>query len=874
MTLRSFLALLGAALIGVTPGNAPAADGADKGQTYAVVVGVGESKDAQIKARPTAVADAQAIYDLFVDPKTLGIEPANIQLLLSVADEKRDARLATKENIVAALTEVAKKAKKEDTVLIAFIGNGASSGEKTTLFATDSTFKDRAKNGILSNEIASIFKDTKTEHLLAMLDVNFKGFDPGDENLAEPRLGDAILGFFGIEKEDDQNRPNGRAVIFANGGSAALDLEKHGIFTTALIEGLKGAADVEGEPDGFVIVDELQTFLDKRVPQLARENGKTREEKEIVPFAVGQSAHFPLTRNPAVYPKIAERLEKLAKLDRDQKVTKEVAEEGQKLLSRMPKLKALRDLRTKYEAFIDGSMPEAEFLAARAKIRDSMTLDGDEARTFARKVIMGIDTVASNYIKELDRGTMVADAINGMYKRIDAQVPTELADKIAKAKGLTRSELSELLLDARLQLGKREDLDAPKDVDIALATTLAKLDPYTNYMDKETLDRMASQLKGEFTGIGIQIRRDLVRDGLLVVTPIKGSPAYKAGIQAGDLITKIIRPVDNAGDPINPPEELSTKGMKVDEAVRKILGKADTPVTIVVEREGEEKPLTFDLRRKRVEVESVLGWNRKKDDSWEFMIDPTNKIGYIHLTQFARNSYPDMLAAVNELEKQGLKGLILDLRFNPGGYLDTAVNICDMFIDDGLIVKIRPRIGEGRSFTGQAHMPSKTNFPMVVLVNGFSASGSEIVGACLQDNERAIVMGERSYGKGSVQNIAPFGPTGGEIKMTTATFWRPISDPSSMKGNLNKSSHDLANKTPEDIEKLDWGVRPNAKYNIELTPQERGELEVHMREREIIQAKENKGPKKEAKEFKDKQLDTALMYLRGLIKPATAQGTK
>ena len=184
-----------------------------------------------------------------------------------------------------------------------------------------------------------------------------------------------------------------------------------------------------------------------------------------------------------------------------------------------------------------------------------------------------------------------------------------------------------------------------------------------------------------------------------------------------------------------------------------------------------------------------------------------------------------------------IRGFILDLRFNPGGLLDSAVKITDLFIGDGLIVSIRPRVGREAKFNGQME-GSMLDFPMVCLVNGFSASGSEIVSAALQDHNRAYIIGERSYGKGSVQNIQPF--DGGEIKLTTASFWRPSGK------NLNKSS--TSGKEEED-----WGVIPDKV--VKLSPRER------------------RG-KTAKSEFKDKQLDKALEYLRGQIKVGGKTTTK
>jgi carboxyl-terminal processing protease len=340
---------------------------------------------------------------------------------------------------------------------------------------------------------------------------------------------------------------------------------------------------------------------------------------------------------------------------------------------------------------------------------------------------------------------------------------------------------------------------------------------------------------------------------LLVVTPIKGSPAYKAGLKAGDLIISVTCFEDKDRKPLAVPEVIQTKGLPLADAVKRILGNPGTKVKVTVQREGEAKPIDFDITRGAVEVETVLGHQRTKDDEWDYLIDRENKIAYVRLTQFARNSFRDMRTVVTDLESQGIKGFILDLRFNPGGLLDSAVRISDMFIDDGVIVSIRPRVGRELSYGGE-HDGSYLRFPMVCLINGGSASGSEIVAACLQDHNRAKIMGERSYGKATVQNIADFEPTGGQIKLTTATYWRPSGK------NINKSS----TKGGEDEE---WGVLPDKDFILKLTPKERDDLAEYQRDTEIIRSS-----KAAPSAFKDRQLDQALEYLRGQIKTVSRVG--
>ncbi len=339
----------------------------------------------------------------------------------------------------------------------------------------------------------------------------------------------------------------------------------------------------------------------------------------------------------------------------------------------------------------------------------------------------------------------------------------------------------------------------------------------------------------------------------MVVTPIKGSPAYGKQLMAGDLITKIIREVDSEGKPLSKTEELPTKGMVLNDAVKKILGKPGTNVKVEIQREGVAKPFIVEITRGPVEVETVLGIKRMTNDDWDYMIDKKNKIGYIRLTVFADNSARDLYQVMDDLTKRGIKGFILDLRFNPGGLLDSAVDISSLFIEDGRVVTIRPRNKRETKLDSSVKI-HLTNFPMVCLVNGGSASGSEIVSACLQDHNRAYIMGERSYGKGSVQSIQPF--DGGSLKVTTASFWRPNGK------NLNKLS---TSGKDED----EWGVTPDKE--IKLNRKERDDLAEYQRDLEIIQRKDKDrpAPKEPTKpEFKDRQLEAALEYLRGQLKVA------
>jgi C-terminal peptidase prc len=857
VTLTGLVGGLVLALAVAAPGRA--AD--DKTHPCVVLVGISQYADEQIVPRPHAEADVQALYDLFTSKENLALPADQVRLLLGKPDAKRPSELATHANILKALRWAATSAGRDDLVILAFVLPGAPLNERGCYFATDSTFKDRSKDAVSASEIEEALAQLKSRHFCAFLDVNFKGFKPGKGAPTDVTVSNFYHEFMATTKEDT-TVPPGRVLFLANLGTRpALDLGKHGLFTHVLLKGLQGAADKEGyEPDGIVTVDELSEYLKKEYNGQIRQHAKTDEERaqQLVVLG-GRSSHFELTRNPAVVAQVKARLDKftkmaLDKLDKD--VAKTIAEEGKNLLSRMPKLEAQRTLRKKYQQLADGDLTLEQFVTERTKILDGMKLDRPVAEKFAATVLKATHQILGEYVKEVNQGDLVASAIKGLYLRADEKIPLDVKERLDKAKGLKEKELRTLLADVRQKLGKREDLDNHKDVDYALQRMLSPLDPYTTYIDPETLSSFKREMGGNFTGIGVQIRTDVARDQLVVISPIKDSPAYKAGIKAGDVITHIkLEKKDPSGNTLEPPEVIPTKGLPINDAVKKISGQEGTEVKLIIEREGVTKPLEIKVLRGNVEVETVLGFKRKADDSWDYVIDPQDRICYVRLTQFSRYTERDLARVLEKLQSEpGIKGFVLDLRFNPGGLLTSAVNISDMFISDGLIVTIRPRVGREQPYLGEQE-GSLTNFPMVCLVNGHSASGSEIVSACLQDHNRAIVMGERSYGKGSVQNIQPFEK--GELKLTTASFWRPSGK------NLNRSS-------TKGRDQDEWGVSPDKGYVKKLEPKERDALEGYFRKQEIIPRRDL--PSKETAngkaEFKDTQLEMALKYLRGQIKLA------
>jgi carboxyl-terminal processing protease len=367
-------------------------------------------------------------------------------------------------------------------------------------------------------------------------------------------------------------------------------------------------------------------------------------------------------------------------------------------------------------------------------------------------------------------------------------------------------ELFKVLVDTLDQVERNyvEDVSRRELFEAAIEGVLKKLDPYSNYIAPEELDRFKGAIEREFGGIGIMIGFDQDDGQLKITSPLYGTPAYRAGLLAGDRIVQI------EGEP--------TEGLSIDEAVRRLKGKEGTTVTFtVIHPDGKRETVTVE--REIIQVETVLGDQRKEDDTWDFMLDEKQGIGYVRLTAFSRDTARDLRRAIRGLEDRGLKGLILDLRFNPGGLLSSAIEVCDMFISEGRIVSTKGRNRSERSW--DAHKPGTFgDFPMAVLVNRYSASASEIVSACLQDHGRAVVIGERTWGKGSVQSVVDLEEGRSALKITTHSYWRPN----------GKNIH----RGREDTDDDEWGVTPNDGYLVKLRDVEVGRLLKYRQDRDIL----------------------------------------
>ena len=300
---------------------------------------------------------------------------------------------------------------------------------------------------------------------------------------------------------------------------------------------------------------------------------------------------------------------------------------------------------------------------------------------------------------------------------------------------------------SRIKADYVEPVDDKKLLRDAIQGMLAGLDPHSSFLDPEGFKDMRVGTEGEFGGLGIEVTME---DGFVkVVSPIEDTPAARAGLKTGDLIIRL----DNK----------AVKGMSLNDAVKQMRGKPGSDITLTVVREGSPKPLVFTLARAVIKIQSVK--HRMLDDGF----------GYLRITQFQANTgdgVKDALAKLKAQHKGNLKGLVLDLRNNPGGVLNAAVAVSDAFLTSGLIVYTEGRVADAELKFSATPADLVNGAPMVVLVNGGSASASEIVAGALQDHKRAVIMGTKTFGKGSVQTILPMSG-GAALKITTARYYTP-----------------------------------------------------------------------------------------------------
>ncbi len=397
-----------------------------------------------------------------------------------------------------------------------------------------------------------------------------------------------------------------------------------------------------------------------------------------------------------------------------------------------------------------------------------------------------------------------------------------------------------------------EDVSRQELFNAAMSGMTERLDRFSRFIPRDQKELFEQQVENHFPGIGIRIRRrpneQTQEIELFVEDTVIGNPrpAHDAGLRSGDRIVAV------NGQVIVGKEQVGEGEIPVSESINHIKGPAGTKVDITVLRDGKRQ--TFAVTRQEIDVDTVLGDTRDAEGKWEFDYAADPRIGYIRIDSFSERTLGDLNKALEMLqEKKAIQGLIIDLRDNPGGYLSTTVEMCRRFIDDshfdGLIVSTRDRFGKDHDVYRATGDGALTRFPMVVMVNGESASASEIFSACLQDHKRAIVCGTRSYGKGSVQKMIPMERGRSILKLTTNSFWRPS----------GRQIHRMEDDTDED----EWGVLPDDGFVVPLTDEENERRLKERNERDIAEI-ESTGALPTDPLF-DPQLAKAVEYLQNQL---------
>ncbi len=358
----------------------------------------------------------------------------------------------------------------------------------------------------------------------------------------------------------------------------------------------------------------------------------------------------------------------------------------------------------------------------------------------------------------------------------------------------TKNRYANLFAEA-LEVIERDALqDLPREelFTAAMQGMTQQLDEHSMYISGDMFRALDEDMNQQFGGVGMYVDNDPKTGRLVVLAPIPNTPAYEAAIRIGDEIHEI--------------DGHNTDGMKRSDAIKLMRGPQGKPVEIVLKR-GDEF-LNKNLVRAAIPVPSVHGDWRNPDGSWNYFLKDEPRIGYIRLLTFGKKSTEELRAALGEI-RGSVKGVILDLRNNSGGLLTAAIDISDMFLPAGKdVVKTRGRNKVlVEEFFSTSSSEVKHSFPLVVLVNRNSASASEIVAACLQDHDRAVVVGEQSWGKGTVQNLIPIERGRSALKLTIASFWRPCDR------NIDRFAK-------ESVESGVWGVQPNPGMEIDLTEEE------------------------------------------------------
>ena len=457
----------------------------------------------------------------------------------------------------------------------------------------------------------------------------------------------------------------------------------------------------------------------------------------------------------------------------------------------------------------------------------AMTLDG-----LKRCGLLAEVSRLKNTFETLADEDKVAAYRQGMAELIEAAQQSDPGQAFSYSRYLGFMEAAGRVNQASIAL--------PENVILAEYTegSYEALDDYTRIVWPEDVEEFTKDMTNEFSGVGIAINQRNHR--LHVESLLEESPASAAGIDAGDYILAV--------------DGVSTTNMTLRNAIRRITGPRHTEVVLTIDREGWDEPRDITVVRDKIIVQTIKGLYRDTEGNWQYFLDPnTNAVAYVRQTDFNAETHERFRRVLTELKMQGMKALVLDLRNNGGGFLNTAIDMANDFLDSGTIVSTRGGLGNNTDLADPCSTFDRT-LPMVVLVNGLSASASEILSGALKDHKRALVLGTRSFGKGSVQQIQPLLPTEAQLKMTMAYWYLP--------------SGRRVQRDPRDRTNMDYGVQPDV--TLELAGEQLARMIEVRQEATVLHNADNE--KRDWKVYtagdlvdSDGQLKMAMLYLEAQL---------
>jgi len=390
-------------------------------------------------------------------------------------------------------------------------------------------------------------------------------------------------------------------------------------------------------------------------------------------------------------------------------------------------------------------------------------------------------------------------------------------------------ELMKLFAEAYEQIDSNyvREVDRRELVDAAIRGMATHLDQYSTYIPPQDLTKFEQYIEQEFVGIGIHVHS--VNGKLEIISPLPGSPAFRAGVRTGDVISEI--------------DGKATTGLTPPDVARLLAGPPGRSVILGVRRPNSDAIQQFTIVRETIQLPTVIGMKRDAEQQWDFMLDDQKKIGYVRITHFSRNTAGEFRKALESLESRHFESLVLDLRSNPGGLMESSIEIADMLLDSGSIVSMKGRTMKERTWRAKQNN-TVSRVSLAVLVNRLSASASEVLSASLQDNDRAVIIGERTWGKGSIQNVVQLESGRSALKLTTASYFRP--------SGVN------IHRFPDSKKEDDWGVKPSDGHVVELSKEQWLEWVGFRETADLIRGQ---SPEPATETYDDRQLKHATAFL-------------